>query len=394
MDFLLYQQFLKKEYPSAYCFLKDHLWEPIFFSEPVPLSKTIYRQIEQIVKKLYQLKNKKEYQHSLVAPNISGKNLYPNISDWLKIILNNKHQDSVLMAYDFHIHNNSPQLIEVNTNASSFLLVNSLYQFKNKPYKKALEDLKQSFKQEWDKFKQPLAGSRPKKLVLIDENPLQQKMAIEFFMYKDFFKSMDWPFEICDSKSLKSDNQANLYTPKGDKIDFIYNRSTDFYFQNHPFLLTAYQKKSCVISPHPWDYYLLADKSRLYDWNLLQLPELKSLQAYLPYSALLTDKNSSLIWKNRKKYFFKILQGHGGKAVYKGSSLSRKKFNELLQLKALVQAYIPPLSFQDLAGESWKLDFRAYVYKDTIQQFTARAYQGQLTNFKKQGSGFALMNFI
>lgn len=36
-----------------------------------------------------------------------------------------------------------------------------------------------------------------------------------------------------------------------------------------------------------------------------------------------------------------------------------------------------------------KMDIRAYVYNSEIQLLAARLYQGQTTNFRTQGGGFA-----
>ena len=378
MDTSSYKSFLKKEYPSAYQFLKKQDRRILFFPESVPLSHKAYQEMKKLVKNLFQLKNKRTYQESIFKKNPA----------W---VMKNNGQDSVLMAYDFHLDQGLPKLIEVNTNASAFLLVNSFYQFKNQAYKQSKEDLKKSFQAEWENFSK--TKKAPQKTVLIDEEPLKQKMALEFFMYQDFFKSMNWPFEMCDSRDLKTDNQAYLYLPQrekqGEKIDFVYNRTTDFYFENHPFLAKAYKERTCVISPQPRDYFLLADKGRLCDWMTQGEPELMSIRKNLVRGGILDSKSEEEVWAKRKQYFFKAQRGYGGKMAYRGASLTRKKFCELSSIKSLWQEYIPPSRFKDSKGVEWKVDFRAYVYKDRIQQLAARCYQGQLTNFKQEGSGFA-----
>ena len=396
MDISEYKHFLKKEYPNTYHFLREDSWSPVFFSESVPLSSKAYEQMEQVVQSLFQLKNTEDYQQNLSqdAPETAFKK---------------QTLDSVLMAYDFHIDEKGiPKLIEVNTNASAFLLVNSFYQFQNRPYKEAKESLKHSFGSEWGKFKkkeentqQKEAGEKtqskpPTKTVLIDENILDQKMRMEFFMYKDFFKSIDWPFEIYDSQLLKTDDKGFLYSPKGDQVDFVYNRCTDFYFENHPHLRKAFLKGSCAISPHPREYYLLSDKDRLCEWFVQKevQPELQKIKDNLLFSKILNSENKEKIWKERKKYFFKNRKGHGGKQSYRGNSISYKKFNELCSSQGLAQEFCPPSRIKDSQGREWKVDFRAYVYEDQIQQLTARCYQGQLTNFRQIGSGFALVSVV
>lgn len=376
-----YKDFLKKEYPSAYDFIKDKSWRPIFFSESVSLPLTAYKQMDRVVKALFRLKNQKEYQVHLSKADS-------------ETALKQQEQDSVLMAYDFHLEKEQVKLIEVNTNASGFLLVNSLYQIRNLSYKKAKEDLKKSFQSEWKKFNKN--QKLPKKVVLVDTSLFDQKMAIEFFMYKDFFQSMGWCLEICDSQSLKLDDQWNLCTEKGEKVDFVYNRCTDFYFEDHFPLKKAFLNGTCAISPHPREYYLLSDKDRLCDWTVQKEKhlELKQIKNHILHSEKLTLQNKEEVWKNRKKYFFKSRKSHGGKMVYKGSSLTNKKFNELCKIEALIQELSLPSKIKNSEDKEWKVDFRAYVYEDQIQQLAARCYQGQLTNFTEKGSGFSTVHLI
>ena len=442
MNLDLYKTFLKTNYPQAFQFLNQTQWTPLFFSKYIDLPASAYKQIEKTVQSLYQLRNNTVYQkkllnqykldnenknysekqniHELEKQNIhqaekqnrdhfsrqtnshsrESGNLQKNQTELKQnsadqnffLNLESKKQDSVLMAYDFHLTGDTVKLIEINTNASAFLLVNSLYQIKNLNHKKALEDLIYSFQQEWNIFNNKTA--KPNKIVLIDENPLSQKMVLEFFMYKDLFKSLGWDMEILDSKKIKTDNNYYLYTPKGEKIDFIYNRSTDFYFENHPIIAKAYQYNTCLILPQPKDYFLLADKARMSDWMTEDWSELKDIKNNLLKTIFLNPNNKQQLWENRKKYFFKISQGHGGKMVYKGMSLSKKKFEEMFQYNSLAQEYIAPSKIKDSNNQEWKLDLRAYVYKDQIQQLAGRVYQGQLTNFKTPGSGFALVKLI
>ena len=384
MNLDAYKTFLKKYYPQAYQFLTQKQKPLLFFNESIKLPENIYKQIEKTIQTLYRLRNNKNYQKNLFSSDLNLEVSFNNLTKFNNT--KNLKSHSILMSYDFHLQSNTAKLIEINTNASAFLLVNSFYQIKKLNYTNALEKLKNSFQKEWNIFNNKL--EKPKKIVLIDQEPLQQKMSLEFFMYKDFFKSMGWDMEILDSKQLKIDDKYQLYTPKGDKIDFIYNRLTDFYFANHPMLVKAYQENTCLILPQPIDYLLLADKNRMVDWPKYKT-ELKEIKNNLLEVKLLNSDNKQELWQNKKKYFFKICQGHGGQMAYKGASLSHKKFEELFQYNSLAQEYVAPSKIKDSKLQEWKIDLRAYVYKDQIQQLAGRVYQGQLTNFKTQGSGFS-----
>ena len=402
---------LKEFYPQAYKeFSSGNKSELPLSKETFFLSQKNWQSIQEIVQAFYKLKESSIYQTAL------SKKI-PEIAQ------EENRQNSPLMAYDFHIEGSSHKvqdnshkaekdslkgssndsykdfwktqesslkLIEINTNASAFLLSNLLYQSSfSQGFENSLKELKKAFFTEWELFN---PHKKTPKIVLIDENIESQKMRFEFFMYQDFFNSMGWKLEILDSKSLLTDDKAFLYTPQKEKIDFIYNRSTDFYFANHPKLKKAYQEKSCLILPQPRDYALLADKKRFLDWQgLLQL---ESMQKHLLKIKLFNEKNKEELWKDRKKYFFKIQQGYGGKLAYRGSSLSHKKKEELLKHESLAQEYSPPSSLIDAQGQKWKVDLRAYTYKNQIQQLIARIYQGQLTNFKVKGSGFAKVKVL
>ena len=388
----MFQKTLKEYYPLAFQELSSgRVMDPPLTKEIYFLSEQNWKSIQHIIKSFYQLKEDVSYQQlvSQKSPDIAKQH--------------NQH-NSPLMAYDFHIQDNSVKLIEINTNASAFLLAYLLYQSFDKknnstntshPFQKdsslcnittkqSLLALQQAFLTEWTLFN---PNKKTPKIVLIDQDIEKQKMRFEFFMYQDFFKSMGWDLEILDSKSLSLDSKSYLYTEKQEKIDFIYNRTTDFYFKSHPKLSEAYLKKTCLILPQPRDYALLSDKNRLLNWK--QLPQLKKIQEFLLETHPFNESTKEELWKNRKKYFFKIQQGYGGQLAYRGSSLTRKKAQLLLNYKSLAQEYCPASILTDAQGQKWKLDLRVYVYKNQIQQLIARIYQGQVTNFKMKGSGFA-----
>ena len=219
MDSSDYRKTLIQNYPSTSYFLDKEKWIPPLFSEVVPLSSEAFQSMERVIKALFSLKQDPEYLKNLFEESPSS-------------IKHESQKDSVLMAYDFHIDQGGlPRLIEVNTNASGFLLVNSFYQFQKLNYQKSLESLKNSFEEEWRSYNSMNGRQlKPKKVVLIDKNPTEKKMFIEFLMYKDFFKSMGWPLEICDSSSLTINEEGFLVNAKKERVDFIYNRSSRFLF--------------------------------------------------------------------------------------------------------------------------------------------------------------------
>jgi hypothetical protein len=111
----------------------------------------------------------------------------------------------------------------------------------------------------------------------------------------------------------------------------------------------------------------------------------------------ITETNRDQIWSERKKYFFKPMQDFGSKGSFKGANISRRAFEELLSKRALAQEYIsaPEIEVQQSEGPlKFKYDLRFYTYQNQVQLVMARLYQGQTTNLKTPGGGFACVDFI
>lgn len=102
-------------------------------------------------------------------------------------------------------------------------------------------------------------------------------------------------------------------------------------------------------------------------------------------------------WSERKQWFFKPARGFGSRGSYRGDKLTRGAFAEILQGGYVAQQVVPP-SERWLAGEpekrALKLDLRNYVYAGETQLIAARLYQGQTTNFRTPGGGFAPVYLI
>src|SRR5690606_35694982 len=87
------------------------------------------------------------------------------------------------------------------------------------------------------------------------------------------------------------------------------------------------------------------------------------------------------LWAERKRWFFKTKQSFGGKAAYRGASISKSAFELVTTGPYLAQEYVPaPHCRPDGADQDFKYDLRFYVYRDRVQQICARLYRGQLTN--------------
>ena len=84
--------------------------------------------------------------------------------------------------------------------------------------------------------------------------------------------------------------------------------------------------------------------------------------------------------------------GYGGKAVYRGMNVTKGVFADILAGDYVAQE-LAPASTRTIrvAGEdvALKCDLRCYAYAGQVQLIAARLWQGQTTNFRTPGGGFA-----
>ena len=112
----------------------------------------------------------------------------------------------------------------------------------------------------------------------------------------------------------------------------------------------------------------------------------------MPRTTLVTPVNASLLWAERKSLFFKPAGGHGGKAVYRGDKVTKGVWAEISQGGYVAQEFAAPserIVRLNGAEETRKADVRLYTYDGQLLLTAARLYQGQTTNFKTPGGGFA-----
>jgi hypothetical protein len=186
------------------------------------------------------------------------------------------------------------------------------------------------------------------------------------------------------------------------RIDLIYNRVTDFYFEApaHTALARAYELESAVITPHPHGHALYANKrnlalltdaAALRRWEVDEAT-IETLVAGIPRTTLVTATAGDQLWHERKQLFFKPARGFGSRGSYRGDKVTRKVFADILQNDYVAQALVPPserIAMDDAHTPVLKVDLRNYVYEGSVLLIAARLYQGQTTNFRTPGGGFA-----
>ncbi len=75
-----------------------------------------------------------------------------------------------------------------------------------------------------------------------------------------------------------------------------------------------------------------------------------------------------------------------------GDKITRRVWAEILNASYVAQRIVTPSTRKisvDGTQRSLKADLRNYTYDGKIQLIAARLYQGQTTNFRTEGGGFA-----
>ncbi|MBN1141632.1 MAG: hypothetical protein JXB25_07565 [Deltaproteobacteria bacterium] len=304
--------------------------------------------------------------------------------------------DAVMMGYDFHLTPDGPQLIEVNTNAGGLLLP-WLPQAGSPAPERCRFRLLESFAQEFARC----SGQRrfPRSIAIVDDTPLQQFLYPEMLGFARLFEERGAQVRIVDPGDLESDTEGVRYA--GERIDFIYNRHTDFYLESPALagIRAAYLAGKVCLSPNPFSYALLADKRRLplfRDRELLRecgLPprQIALLARIVPDSTLLADADPERVWEDRAEWVFKPVSRFASRGVILGKKISRKRFAEFPPEMTLLQRYAPPSPTEIPGEEPMKTDLRLFVYRDRVLAVLARLYRGQVTNMQTPGGGFALV---
>jgi hypothetical protein len=315
----------------------------------------------------------------------------------------------VLYGYDFHINEQGVHLIEINTNAGGAFLNEFLIASQRDaglPGKAvAVENLESSlvamFRNEWRIER----GSAPlRNIVVADENPEAQYLYPEFMLAQRMLQRDEIVVFIADAAALLARDDGLYFG--NEKIDMVYNRLTDFSLQRHPALLRAYMNKQVVLTPSTAHYSRYADKrnlARLTDADGLKSlgaseAAIATLQAGVPHTIVVRLDLEEQLWAERKQWFFKPDTGYGGKGAYRGGNVTKRVFAEIMQGGYVAQIMAPPgeraISMQGAEPVLLKYDVRCYVYDGKIQLVAARLYQGQTTNFRTPGGGFAPVRVV
>lgn len=315
----------------------------------------------------------------------------------------------VFLGYDFHLGPDGAQLIEINTNAGGGLLNAAL----GRAQRACCEEVEAAvagvpggdvegafvamFRAEWALQR----GAAPlRRIAIVDDDPPAQYLYPEFLLFQQLFRAAGLEAVIVDPRGLR--HAEGVLTADGAPVDLVYNRLTDFMLAGDACapLRAAYEAGDVVVTPNPHHYALYADKRhltvlsdgrRLREWGVDEAT-IATLLAGVPATRLVDRADADALWAARRGYFFKPVDGFGSRAAYRGDKLTRGTWQQILARPYVAQRLVPPSErtiLVDGCELPLKLDLRAYVYDGAVQLVAARLYQGQTTNFRTAGGGFA-----
>lgn len=313
-------------------------------------------------------------------------------------------------GYDFHLSEGHLGLIEINTNAGGAML-NAVMARAHRaccadlgalaPTRAQIEDFEKAmvemFRHEW--LLSGHAGTL-KTIAIVDAAPQDQYLYPEFLLFQQLFGRHGIRAVITDPAAL--DLRGGRLWLDDLAIDLVYNRLTDFYLEQpaSAAMREAYLQKAVVLTPNPQAHALYADKRRLaFFSDAAQLASIGVAQAtqqvllkHVPHTQVVKAADEQRLWTARRGLFFKPVAGFGSRAAYRGDKLTRGVWRDILAGDYVAQEIVKPGSRS--AGEVglptfMKFDLRAYAYDAQVQWVSARVYQGQTTNFRTAGGGFA-----
>lgn len=359
----------------------------LFSAARVPLSAETIAEIDAVIETIESVMRLQTYQEKVLswAPDIARFD---------------SKVSGVFFGYDFHLSPEGVKLIEINSNAGGAALNAILVMAQEKESAQSQRweaHFVEMFLNEW-RIKQ---GDKPLSCIaIVDEHPESQYLYPDFLLFQQVLQQHGIKTILPDPEELSL--QEGHLCHREMRVDLVYNRLTDFSLEDpaHQALKEAYLSEAIVLTPNPRSHAIYADKrnlSVLSDVNLLRSwgvteTQLALLTNSIPRVYAVNPDRADELWEMRKQLFFKPVAGYGGKGGYRGAKMSRRVFNDLLQANYVAQVFVPASEqVVDVAGEmqTFKVDIRRYVYETKPIGIVARLYQGQVTNMRTPGGGFA-----
>ncbi|HID36174.1 MAG TPA: hypothetical protein EYP39_02165 [Ghiorsea sp.] len=338
---------------------------------PVPVSEQNFQTMLNFAKTIDGLQYRQAYLDALTLHLPSIVDVQPK-------------RPPILMGYDFHLTDDGPKLIEINNNAGGLWEKDDgwIPQCEHEALQGSLKTrLLNMFDAAW------------KHIAIMDEDITNQYMYSEMQAYAKLLEADGRKVSLVSPEALKLQDDG-LHTASG-RVDVIYNRHTDFYLESGVLshIRQAYLDGKVDLNPYSRSYALIGDKNRMVDWwregllDFLPTAQVKLIHQVVPETHVLAELETEQAWVMRKQWVFKPAARHGGKGVLLGKAMSRKRFNTLDIQDTVVQQLVPASTIE-INQKSFKFDIRLYMFGDQLVALAGRAWNGQITNFREEGSGW------
>ena len=252
------------------------------------------------------------------------------------------------------------------------------------------------FRNEWR-----LAGHERalRSIAIVDESPEQQYLYPEFLLFQRLFERHGLRAIVAAPEALTL--RGCVLVHEDTEIDLVYNRLTDFSLDMpaSATLREAYLLDAVVLTPPPRAHALCrqaqsgaADRceTTVYARCNARDAECTARKHPIHRSRRRCARGASV--ERAAGLFFKPTAGFGSRAAYRGDKLTRRVWQEILDGEYVAQAMVAPGERTvdgDEPARVLKFDLRNYAYDGAVQWVAARLYQGQTTNFRTPGGGFA-----
>lgn len=185
----------------------------------------------------------------------------------------------------------------------------------------------------------------------------------EFVLFQRYFSSHGYHCIITDPRQVEYKN-GKLWTDTGVQIDFIYKRVliSELYAQggiNHPVIRAVRDHAVCMVNPFRCKMlYKKASLAVLSDdmnAHLFNAPELKAIQAHIPWTRLLSERHTTyegamvdllpFLRANKDQFVLKPNDDYGGRGIVLGWTVSQGDWEHALEVAvknpSIVQKRIP-----------------------------------------------------
>jgi hypothetical protein len=224
-----------------------------------------------------------------------------------------------------------------------------------------------------------------------------QFLAPEFELFRQLFEATALPPSL--PIPANSPATASACCTDGQPVDLIYNRLTDFsldatvnadfgQFSMPAVWSDAASARPCAVCRQAQPDAALRRGALI----ALGVPEAtrKTCSPAFRAPVAVTAEQGERFWAERKRWFFKPPAGFGSRAAYRGDKLTKRVFEEILHGGYIAQEIAPPSEHVVRRGEA---DDEGRHPLLRLQRphpvVAARLYQGQTTNFRTPGGGFA-----